>query len=222
MSEQTQSKPLRVDIVSDVVCPWCIVGFLQLEKAAVSTGTKLDVHWHPFELNTQMPPEGQNLREHIMEKYGSSRKDSDNARIQLTQIGAELGFSFRFSDDSRMVNTFQAHQLLHWAEEQERGHDLKMALFTSYFTNGSNLNDSAVLLDVVTSLGMKTDAAKAALSDPDNAKSVRAKQQYWLQQGVQGVPAMVFNQRHLVTGAQGEENYINILTKLGEMQEEEV
>lgn len=120
-----------------------------------------------------------------------------------------------------MVNTFQAHQLLHWAEEQERGHDLKMALFTSYFTSGSNLNDSAVLLDVVTSLGMKTDAAKAALSDPDNAKSVRAKQQYWLQQGVQGVPAMVFNQRHLVTGALGEENYISILTKLGEVQEEE-
>lgn len=218
----SQSQTLRVDIVSDVVCPWCVVGFRQLEKAAASSGTTLDIHWHPFELNTEMPPEGQNLREHIMQKYGSSREDSDNARLRLTQIGADLEFNFQFNDDSRMVNTFQAHQLLHWADEQGRGHDLKMALFTAYFTDGLNLHDADVLLDVVKSLDMDSDAAKVALSDPDNAKAVRAKQQYWLQQGIQGVPAIVFNQQHLVTGAQGEDNYINILTQLAEMQDEQV
>ena len=213
--------PIRVDIISDVVCPWCIVGFLQLTKAAKATATELEVHWHPFELNPQMPAEGQNLREHMMEKYGSTREESDKARAQLSQIGTDLGFSFNFGDESRMVNTFQVHQLLHWADDFGRGHELKMALFAAYFTDGLNLHDPEVLLRVVQTLGMDVDAARLTLENPETAKAVRAKQQFWLQQGIQGVPAMVFKQRHLVTGAQGEENYSNILTKLKELQEED-
>lgn len=217
----TAQKTIRVDIVSDVVCPWCIVGYRQLAKAAEATGVKLDVHWHPFELNTNMPAEGQNLREHIMEKYGSSKEESDQARARLTGIGTELGFSFNFDEDSRMVNTFQAHQLINWADGLGRGHHVKMALFTAYFTAGADVSKIDVLLDVVADLGLDVVAAKIALGDADNAESVRAKQRFWLDQGIQGVPAMVFNQRHLVTGAQGEENYKNVLSQLVEMQEQE-
>ena len=104
--------PIRIDIISDVVCPWCIVGWKQLEQAIGQSGLGAIVRWHPFELNRDMPPEGQNLREHIVEKYGTSVEQSQQARDRLSALGDELGFEFTFGDDSRMYNTFKAHLLL--------------------------------------------------------------------------------------------------------------
>ena len=120
---------LRIDIVSDVVCPWCIIGYKQLERALEESGIAARVHWHPFELNPHMADEGENLREHLAAKYGTSPEGSRKARARLTELGAQLGFTFNYADDMRMVNTFRAHQLLHWAEGEGRGHDLQMALF---------------------------------------------------------------------------------------------
>lgn len=205
---------LRVDIVSDVVCPWCLIGYRQLEQAAARSGTALEVHWHPFELNPAMPPEGQNLREHIAEKYGSSPQDSDKARAMITGLGADLGFAFRFGEDSRIVNTFAAHQLLAWAGAMGREHDLKQALFTAYFSEGRDVSDHAVLLDVVAATGLDRDEAAAVLADGRLAEEVRAREGFWTSRGIQGVPAMIFNQRHLVTGAQGAENYARIIAQL--------
>ena len=128
----TTPNKLRIDIVSDVVCPWCIIGYRQLERALVETAIPYELHWHPFELNPDMPAEGQNLREHLAEKYGSTKEQSDANRINLTAIGAELGFEFRFTDDMRMHNTFNLHQLLHWAEQQGRKQDLKQAFFAAH------------------------------------------------------------------------------------------
>ncbi|MCV0428549.1 MAG: DsbA family protein, partial [Roseibium sp.] len=99
---------LQIDIVSDVVCPWCIVGFRQLEQAIERTGVSAAIKWHPFELNPDMPAEGENLREHIMRKYGSTAEQSEAARDRLTELGNGLGIDFRFSEDMRMVNTFKA------------------------------------------------------------------------------------------------------------------
>ena len=110
--------PIRVDIISDVVCPWCIVGFRQLEQASEATGIEIETYWHPFELNFDMPPEGENLRDHIMRKYGSTAEQSAQARQQLASIGEPLGIDFQFADDSKIVNTFAAHQLLHWAQDR--------------------------------------------------------------------------------------------------------
>lgn len=108
---------LRIDIVSDVVCPWCIIGYKQLQQALQSAPTDydIDLHWQPFELNPQMPPEGQDMREHLAQKYGSTAEQSRGARERLTALGDSLGFHFDYSGDMRMVNTFRAHQLLHWA-----------------------------------------------------------------------------------------------------------
>ena len=104
--------PLRVDIVSDVVCPWCVIGYHQLAHAANATVVAIDVHWHPFELNPNMVQEGENLREHLAAKYGTTPEGSRKARARLTEMGAALGFTFNYADDMRMVNTFRAHQLI--------------------------------------------------------------------------------------------------------------
>lgn len=206
--------PLRIDIVSDVMCPWCIIGYRQLAQALEATGTAHDIHWHPFELNPEMPPEGQNTREHIIEKYGSTAEQSAQSRAQMTALGTELDIDFRFTEDMRMHNTFNAHQLLHWADMLGRQHDLKMALFTAHFTDGRSLSDKDVLADVAGEIGLDRDAALAVLEDQRFASEVRQEQGFWIQQGIRGVPAMVFDRQHLVTGAQGVENYSNILNQL--------
>ncbi|MDF1607202.1 DsbA family oxidoreductase [Hoeflea sp. YIM 152468] len=207
-------QPLRIDIISDVVCPWCIVGYRQLAAALEATGINHEIHWHPFELNPQMPQEGQNLGEHIAEKYGSTRQQSLDGRARLTAIGNDLGFEFNFTDDMRMHNTFNAHQLIHWADTQGLGHALKQALFSAYFTDRRDLSDHEVLAGVAQEVGLDSTQARAVLADQRYAEDVRQKEDFWVEQGIQGVPAMVFDRKHLVTGAQGSENYTSILNQL--------
>ncbi|WP_425043592.1 DsbA family oxidoreductase [Primorskyibacter sp. S87] len=208
------SRPvLQIDIVSDVVCPWCIVGYRQLDRALSRTGVLAHLRWHPFELNSTMPAEGQNLRDHIMEKYGTTAAQSQQAREQLTRLGKEVGFEFNFSDDSRIVNTFQAHQLLDWAEGKGRQHPLKLALFTAYFTQGRDVSQIDVLVAAAGEAGLDPDAAREALRLGDHAAAVREKQKFWTDRGVRGVPAMVFGGKYLVTGAQGEDTYVQVIER---------
>ena len=208
------TEPLRIDIVSDVMCPWCIIGYRQLAQALDATGVAHEVHWHPFELNPEMPAEGQNTREHIIEKYGSTPEQSAQSRAQMAALGTDLDIDFRFTEDMRMHNTFNTHQLLHWAETAGRKHDLKMALFTAHFTDGRDLSDNAVLADVAGEIGLDREEALAVLDDQRFAAEVRKSEDFWIQQGIRGVPAVVFDRQHLVTGAQGAENYKSILTQL--------
>ncbi|MBU2957811.1 DsbA family oxidoreductase [Paracoccus sp. 1_MG-2023] len=212
----TEATPIRVDIVSDVVCPWCVIGYRQLARASEETGIPVDIHWHPFELNSHMPPEGQNLREHIAEKYGTSIEESEASRHRLTDLGAELGFEFNYAADMRMVNTFRAHQLIDWAATQGKAHEVKMALFASFFTDRRDVSQLDVLGDAAVEAGLDRDEALAVLQDERMADDVRQKQQFWTGHGISGVPAMVFMQQHLVTGAQGTENYGRILRHLAE------
>lgn len=209
---------LRIDIVSDVMCPWCVIGYRQLARALEATDTAHEIHWHPFELNPQMPPEGQNLREHVAEKYGTTPEQSEASRHRLTELGSELGFEFAYSDDMRMHNTFNTHQLLHWAGLQGRKHALKQALFAAHFTHRRDLSDNAVLAEIAGETGLDRSEAVALLDDQRFAEEVRKQQAFWVQQGIQGVPAVIFDRQHLVTGAQGVPNYIEILRQLAEMR----
>ena len=216
MTDQTQ--PLRIDFISDVVCPWCVVGYRQLEQALKSTATDYEIHWHPFELNPDMPVEGQNLREHLAEKYGSTPEQSQENRARLTDVGAGLGFKFAFSDEMRMVNTFDAHRLIHWAETQGLGHTLKQALFAAYFSEQRDVSDAAVLIDVAEKAGLDATEARAVLDGQRYAAEVRQQENVWIQNNIRGVPAIIFDNKHLVTGAQGVENYTRILTQLAQMR----
>ena len=210
----TQSPAIRVDIVSDVVCPWCVIGYHQLAAAARETDIALDIHWHPFELNPDMAPEGENLREHLAAKYGTTPEGSRTARARLTALGEELGFRFNYADDMRMVNTFGAHQLIHWADTLGRGHDMKMALFAGFFTYRLDLNDMQVLAECAAGAGFDRDEALAVLEDGRFAEVVREEERQWVARGIRGVPAMILDGRCLVSGAQGVENYTAALRQV--------
>ncbi|MBB1437827.1 DsbA family oxidoreductase [Shewanella sp. SG41-4] len=206
---------LQIDIVSDVMCPWCIVGYRRLEQA-LSQFDDLDVklQWHPFELNPSMGPEGQHLGEHIAEKYGSTPEQSAQNRQRLTQMGADLGFEFNFSDASRIYNTLLAHQLLYWAAESGKQTELKLALFSSYFTDQKNPDDIEVLIEAAMQVGLDADEARAVLTDKRFEAAVKEEEQLWISRGIQAVPAIVFNQQYLVSGAQDPDTIAELITKL--------
>lgn len=216
-TEQGQDRsPIRIDIISDVVCPWCIIGFKQLEKAQAATGLPVVIYWHPFELNPEMPEDGQNLFEHVQDKYGSTREQSLTSREKLTALGAELGFTFDYADDTRMVNTFRAHQLLHWAAAIDRQHQLKLALFNAFFTERKNIDDPNILADTADIVGLDRTEARAVLADARFAEQVRKHETFWTSRGVDGVPTMVFDGKQALVGAQGAENYATMLTTIAD------
>jgi predicted DsbA family dithiol-disulfide isomerase len=218
-----QPLPLRVDIVSDVVCPWCIIGFKQLSKALDSMPGLFDVefHWHPFELNPNMPPEGQDLREHLAEKYGSTTQKSSGARERLVALGDSLGFKFDYSKGLRMVNTFNAHQLLYWAGEQGLQTELKLALFKAFFSEGNDVNDADVLATVASKVGLDRERAIGIVAGQHYAGQVRAEQQLWVEQDIYSVPVFLFNGKYSVPGAQDSETFIRYLGKIREKESAE-
>ena len=212
----TAMTPLRIDIVSDVVCPWCIIGFTQLQRALTQLGdeVEVDLRWHPFELNPQMPAEGQELREHLAQKYGTSVAQSQAARARLTQIAESLGVEFRFYEGMRMHNTFRAHQLLHWAGEQGKQTELELALFETNFSRGENVDDPEVLAAAAGRAGLDEDGARAVLQDGPYADTVREEQRFWLSKGIHAVPSFILDGRYLIPGAQDPEVFVAALRRL--------
>lgn len=209
-------QPLRIDIISDVVCPWCVIGYLQLAEALEITGTAHDIHWHPFELNPDMPVEGRKRRPYLLEKYGMTPEQAAQTRAQLQGLASGLGFTFAFTETMWMHNTFATHQLLQWAGEKGRQHDLTLALFAAHFTHERNLTDRAVLADLAGEIGLDRAEALAVLDDGRFAQTVRKAEEGWVRRGIRGVPAMVFDRQYLVTGAQGREGYAQILRQLSQ------
>lgn len=216
MTSPDTAPAIQVDIVSDIMCPWCIVGFRQLEQALGMTGMGANVRWHPFELNPQMPPEGQNLTEHITQKYGASPEQSAQNRAQMQDLGKTLGINFVFSPDSRIVNSFAAHQLLDFALSLGVQHPLKLALFEAHFTAQRNVSDVEVLLDVAESVGIDRAEAAQMLDSGRLRASVREKQGFWTARGISGVPSMIFGEKYLMTGAQGADNYAQVLRQVAQ------
>ena len=210
------AEPLQIDIISDVMCPWCIIGYRQLEEALDATGTEHEIRWHPFELNPNLPPEGQSITENFQQKYDSPPEKTRETMEMYAEIGAQLGFEFNLDDDSKMHNSFNLHQMLHWADQQGRKSDLEMALFTAHFTDGRDMSDIAVLAEVAEEIGLDRSEALAVLEDQRFASAVRDQQKFWIEQGISGVPAVVFDKQHLVTGAQGVDNFTRIVNQLTE------
>lgn len=215
---------LRIDIVSDVVCPWCIIGYKQLERALAMVGDEVEpeIRWHPFELNPGMAPEGEDTGEHIRRKYGVTPEQSAANRQRLQDTGDRVGFSFNYGAGMRIYNSFKAHQLLHWAGERygsDAQTQLKLALFAAYFQDHADISDEEALIDVVGQVGLDAESARDALNDPDNERQVRGHLNFWIEQGISGVPAVIFDQKYLVPGAQEAETFANVIRKVIEKRE---
>jgi len=210
------AQQLEVDIVSDVVCPWCIIGYKQLMQALAALPGQFDVtlRWHPFELNPRMPEDGQDLREHLAQKYGTSAAQSQGARARLSALGDSLGFTFDYFEGMRMVNTFRAHQLLHWAGEQGRQTELKLALFDAFFSRREDVSDPELLAVVAQRAGLESAQAGAVLNDARYANAVRQEQQEWLDREVHAVPTFYFLKQYVVPGAQEAEAFVRLLQKI--------
>lgn len=207
---------LKIDIISDVVCPWCTIGYKRMEKAIKELGVEdqIEIEWQPFELNPNMPIEGQNLNEHITEKYGSTREQQNQSKIQMTQAGAELDFKFDYFDEMRMVNTFDAHILLEYAKDFGKQTELKMALTKAFFSDRKNVSKKEVLEEVLISVGLNAEEALAKLEDDEARLEVRRTQDYWKNMGINSVPTIVFNRKSAVTGAQPVETFKQVLAEL--------
>ena len=198
---------LKIDFVSDIACPWCAVGLGALEQALAATGdtVKATLHFQPFELNPQMPPGGQDITEHLTEKYGSTAEQQKQIRETIRQRGAEVGFSFNPNGRGRVYNTFNAHRLLHWAREEGAPGTqvaLKKALLAAYQGRGESPESIDVLLAAVKEAGLDQTRARAILDSDEFAADVREREQMYLQAGIHSVPAVIINDKHLISGGQ--------------------
>ena len=209
---------MRIDFVSDIVCPWCAIGLYSLEAAAARIpGLTLDLHFHPFELNPGMRPEGQDIEEHLAEKYGASPAALAGTRQAIRERGAALGFDFRMEARSRIYNTRDAHRLLHWADEAfgsavQRA--LKVAMLKAYFTDGRNVSDHGVLLQLAGAAGLPEGEARALLASARYAEEVEAAEAEVHAQNIHAVPAIIVNQRHLIQGGQSVEVFEQLLRQV--------
>ncbi len=196
---------IKIDFVSDIACPWCAVGLASLEQAIsrVKDAVDVELHFQPFELNPQMGPEGEDVTEHLIRKYQISAEQVAQNQARIAARGAELGFTF--NQRKRIVNTFDAHRLLHWVETEggaEDQHRLKRALLEAYFTLGEDPSNHSVLLDVAERAGLDRVRASQVLSSEEFSHDVRQREQRYLSQGINSVPAVIINDRYLVQGGQ--------------------
>ena len=215
------TQTLKIDFISDVVCPWCVVGLGGLEGALARVrgdGIDAEITFRPFELNPQMVPEGENVGEHVARKYGSSPEQSVQARQLIHDKAAEVGFTMNTGPDSRIWNTFDCHRLLHWAAETapDKQVALKKALFDTHFTEGRNLTDPAVLADAAAAAGLDRAGAAAVLADGRYGEAVRAELALWMSRGINSVPAVVIEGKYLVSGGQPVAVFEQALRKIAE------
>ena len=209
---------LKIDFVSDVSCPWCAIGLAALEQALARVGPEITatLHFQPFELNPQMGAEGQDITEHLGQKYGIDAAQIAANSEAIRQRGAALGFEFGIGKRSRIYNTFDAHRLLHWAGLQGAGPQraLKQALLKAYFTEGRDPSDLGVLQAAAQSAGLDGQAARAVLDSDQFSAEVREAEGFYQQHGIHAVPAVIINDQHLISGGQPVEVFEQALRQI--------
>ena len=198
---------LKIDFVSDIACPWCAVGLGALEQALekLKGEVQAQLHFQPFELNPNMAPGGQDLGEHLTQKYGSTPEQQAQIRANISARGEEVGFKFNSGGRGRVYNTFNAHRLLHWAGvkgPEGSQHALKRALLASYQGRAEAVESNDVLLAVVASVGLDVAEAQNILSSDTYSQEVREIEQFYQQAGIHSVPAVIINDKHLISGGQ--------------------
>jgi predicted DsbA family dithiol-disulfide isomerase len=210
------SRVVKIDFVSDVVCPWCALGATALEQAIQNLAGEVVVEltFKPFELNPDMPAEGEHAVQHMMRKYGRTADQVASRNEMVVARGLEVGFHFDLEKRSHFYNTFDAHRLLFWANAEGLQIALKKALLKAYFSDGQNLADQATLVRLADEVGLDSNRAREVLTKGEFASEVRELERFYQQRGINSVPAMVLNDRQLVTGSQSVEHYEEVIRQM--------
>jgi predicted DsbA family dithiol-disulfide isomerase len=210
---------MKIDFVSDVVCPWCAIGLASLQTALsrLPSDVPIDLHFQPFELNPQMAPEGEDIVEHLSRKYGISPAQVAQNRENIRARGEAVGFQFGPRD--RTYNTFDAHRLLHWAGIEGGQVALKTAMLDAYHASGDNIGDREVLVRLAGVAGLDEAKARAVLESGEYADAVREREAFYQAQGISGVPAVIIDDRYLISGGQPPEVFEQSIRKILETAE---
>ena len=209
-------KALKIEMISDVICPWCMIGLRELERALARMGDAVEANFHfqPYELDPARPLEGISIGEIYKSRFGKTYAEMAEQRAHVSDRAANVGFTMNMTENSRIYNTFDAHRLLHWAELQGKQLALKHALFAAHFTDGRNISDYDTLADIASSVGLDAGEAGKVLMDGIYADDVRRAEQHWRSAGVQSVPGFVVNGKHYISGGQTADAFETMLRKI--------
>ena len=209
----------KINIVSDVVCPWCIIGYKRLEQAIkeLNVEDKIEIEWQPFELNPNIAIEGENIIEHMNYKYGMKAKQVNDYQEERKKDGANLGFKYDYYDDMKIVNTRDAHILINYAKDFGKQNELQMRLFSAHFGERKIISNRDILAKEVETVGLNVDEAMGKLDGIARDKIIK-KEEYWRSKGINSVPSIIFNNTSMINGAYGVDEYKKIILKLLEEQ----
>jgi len=210
------TEKIKIDIISDVVCPWCIIGYGNLTRAITELGLEdnVEIEWQPFELNPDMPQEGEELRAHSARKYGSTPEDSARFREEMSARGKEFDFEFNYFEGMKIVNTRDAHVLLEYAKDKQLQSALKLRLFAAFFSEKKDVSQRSVLIAEAVCVGLDEQAVIDRLADESAHQHVVDTESQWQQMGVSSVPTVVFNRNSALAGAHPVETFVQVLSEL--------
>lgn len=213
-------KRLTIDIVSDVVCPWCAIGYGNLNQALeqLKDSVNTEITWHPFQLNPNMGKEGQEINEHLAEKYGLNDQQLAENKNRIKEVGAKAGIDFNFDQRARIYNTLDCHVLLHYGLEKGKQTELKLALFKAYFSEGKDISDRQVLVDVAKEIGLNPVEVQIVLNDENYRKTVQDEESKYKHMGINSVPAFIINDKYLISGGQPVEAFVQGLQDIAEKE----
>lgn len=205
---------IRLDIVSDPICPWCYIGKTYLDQAlAERPNHPFTILWHPFQLNPEMPAEGMDRRAYLEGKFGG-KEGALRAYAPIVERAEEIGLNIDFAGIKRTPNTIDAHRLIHWAEAEGVQQEVVDALFRAYFEEGRDIGDAATLTEIAESAGMDRAVTERLLAGEDDKADVRARDTQFREMGVSGVPFFIVAGQHAVPGAQPKETWIKVIDEV--------
>ena len=206
---------LKIDIVSDVVCPWCVIGFINLQKAIkeLNDQIKFEINWKPYELHPEIPQNGYDKKLYLKQKFGDI-SGGQSPYKQIEEIGNSLGFEFNFSKTERIPNTFNAHRLLWKSKQEGLQTELSEALFKAYFTDGRDVGSIEVLSDIAHEVGMKKEEIKNFLNSKEGGQETADDEMEFIEKSIGAVPTYFINDKYIIQGGQEPETFVSFLDKI--------
>ncbi|HEX3338778.1 MAG TPA: DsbA family oxidoreductase [Pseudolabrys sp.] len=209
-------QPVRIDVVSDIVCPWCFIGKHRLEKAiALNPDIPVEVHWRPYFLNDWIPREGISREQYLTTKFGSAERYKGIAQ-RVSAAAAAEGLTYAMDKISRQPNTLDAHRLIRWADEIGKAAEMKQRLMDLYFTQGADLTSHAVLTQAAADIGLDAETTRKALASDKDVAEIEREALSAKEAGIDGVPCFIFGGKFAISGAQAPEDLAEAIERMAQ------